>query len=106
MYVAQALARIADPRGKAALEAWAARQTDRMRKDDGKAFLALFAAQNAKDPAKALLDLLAERGRWSDSIWLEIALADLADDARLAALAKADYEDHFRALIESARKRK
>ena len=106
MWTAQALARIGDSRGREALEKWAARQTDRMRKDQAKAFLALYSALTGKEPAKALLDHLAADGSWSDPIWIEIALEDLADDERLAELAEADYGERLKELIANARKRR
>jgi HEAT repeats/PBS lyase HEAT-like repeat len=103
---ARALARIGDPRAREALERWAGRQTGRHGRDWAENLLALFGALTSKDPAKAMLDHLEDGGRWGDPIWIEIALADLADDDRLAELAKGEYGDGLKQAIANARKRR
>ena len=105
MWAAQALARMGDPKSRKALETWAGRLTDEGHMDDSRGFMALYTALTSKDPAKALLDHLNECGRWSDSTWVEIALADLAGEKRLAELSNGDYCERLQEIIACARKR-
>jgi len=106
MWAAQALARMGDPKSRKALETWAGRLTDDdSHMDESRDFMALYTALTSKDPAKALLDHLNERGRWSDSTWIEIALADLAGEKRLSEFSSGDYCEQLREIIANARKR-